>query len=91
MTMLGYELGGVPHQSAHYFDKVILLIVFLSLLPAVIEAHQGAAQGLTFARLLVSGARPVGSLAIHQAPLACARGSFIWRLKSATPSVPWTS
>jgi membrane-associated protein len=36
MTMLGYELGGVP-LIRHYFDKVILLIIFLSLLPTVIE------------------------------------------------------
>jgi membrane-associated protein len=36
MTMLGYELGGFPFIR-HYFDKVILLIVFLSLLPTVIE------------------------------------------------------
>jgi len=36
MTMLGYELGGVPFIR-HYFDKVILLIIFLSLLPTVIE------------------------------------------------------
>jgi len=34
--MLGYELGGVPFIR-HYFDKVILLITFLSLLPTVIE------------------------------------------------------
>jgi membrane-associated protein len=36
MTMLGYGLGGVPFIR-HYFDKVILLIIFLSLLPSVIE------------------------------------------------------
>src|ERR1022692_1794966 len=36
LTMLGYELGGTPFVK-HYFDKVILLIVFLSLLPTVIE------------------------------------------------------
>jgi membrane-associated protein len=36
LTMLGYELGGTPfvHQ---YFDKVILGIVFLSILPTLIE------------------------------------------------------
>lgn len=36
MTILGYELGGIPFIR-HYFDKVILAIVFLSLLPTVIE------------------------------------------------------
>jgi membrane-associated protein len=36
MTMLGYELGGIPFIR-HYFDKVILAIIFLSLLPTVIE------------------------------------------------------
>lgn len=36
MTMLGYELGSVPFIR-HNFDKVILLIIFLSLLPTAIE------------------------------------------------------
>ena len=36
MTMLGYELGNIPFIR-HYFDKVILVIIFLSLLPTVIE------------------------------------------------------
>jgi len=36
MTMLGYELGSVPFVR-RYFDKVILLIIFLSLLPTLIE------------------------------------------------------
>ena len=36
MTTLGYTLGGVPFIR-HYFDKVILAIIFLSLLPTVIE------------------------------------------------------
>ena len=36
MTMLGYSLGGFEFIR-HYFDKVILLIIFLSLLPTVIE------------------------------------------------------
>jgi membrane-associated protein len=36
MTMLGYELGGFD-LIRHYFDKVILLIIFLSLVPTVIE------------------------------------------------------
>ncbi|HWB84926.1 MAG TPA: VTT domain-containing protein [Bryobacteraceae bacterium] len=36
MTMLGYGLGGVPIVR-QYFDKVILLIVVLSLLPTAIE------------------------------------------------------
>jgi len=36
LTMLGYELGGTPFVQ-RYFDKVILAIVFLSLLPTIIE------------------------------------------------------
>jgi membrane-associated protein len=36
MTMLGYELGGVPFVK-HHFDTVILAIIFISLLPTVIE------------------------------------------------------
>jgi membrane-associated protein len=36
MTMLGYELGGIPFIR-HNFDKVILAIIFLSLLPTLIE------------------------------------------------------
>jgi membrane-associated protein len=37
MTMAGYTLGGVP-WIRHYFDKVILVIIAISLLPAGIEA-----------------------------------------------------
>ena len=36
MTMLGYKLGGVAFVR-HYFDKVILVIIALSLMPAGIE------------------------------------------------------
>jgi membrane-associated protein len=36
LTMLGYGLGRFPVVQ-HNFDKVILLIVFLSLLPTIIE------------------------------------------------------
>jgi len=36
MTTLGYELGGVPFIRRN-FDKVILAIVFLSLLPTLIQ------------------------------------------------------
>jgi membrane-associated protein len=46
MTMLGFELGGIPFIR-HYFDKVILAIIFLSLLPTVIEivkARRGTAH-----------------------------------------------
>ncbi len=37
MTMLGYGLGGVPIVKQH-LEKVILLIVFLSVLPVIAEA-----------------------------------------------------
>ncbi|MBZ5582367.1 MAG: VTT domain-containing protein [Acidobacteriia bacterium] len=36
MTMLGYNLGGVPFVRRN-FDKVILTIIFVSLLPTIIE------------------------------------------------------
>jgi len=36
MTMLGYKLGGVPIVRAN-FEKVILAIIVISILPAVIE------------------------------------------------------
>jgi len=36
MTMLGYGLGSVPFVR-RYFDKVILLIIVVSLLPTVLE------------------------------------------------------
>ncbi len=36
LTMLGYEIGSIP-LVRRYFDKVILLIIVLSLLPTVIE------------------------------------------------------
>ena len=36
LTMLGYELGGVP-LVRHNFDKVILAIIFVSLLPTLTE------------------------------------------------------
>jgi len=37
MTMLGYKLGGVPIIRAH-FEKVIVLIIVASVLPAILEA-----------------------------------------------------
>jgi membrane-associated protein len=46
MTMLGYELGSVPFVR-RYFDKVILVIIFVSLLPTLIEiwkARRGRKQ-----------------------------------------------
>jgi membrane-associated protein len=36
MTMLGYELGSVPIVRKN-FDKVILMIIFVSLIPSAIE------------------------------------------------------
>jgi membrane-associated protein len=36
MTMLGYWIGSLTIVR-HYFDKVILLIIFVSLLPTIIE------------------------------------------------------
>lgn len=36
LTMLGYELGGTSFVR-HNFDKVILAIIFISLLPTLIE------------------------------------------------------
>ena len=36
MSLLGYELGSVPFVRKH-FDQVILLIIFVSLLPTIIE------------------------------------------------------
>ncbi len=40
LTVLGYELGSVPIVR-RYFDIVILLIIFISLLPTVIEVVRG--------------------------------------------------
>ena len=36
MTVLGYELGSVPIVRQN-FDKVILLIIFVSFLPSILE------------------------------------------------------
>jgi membrane-associated protein len=43
LTVLGYELGSVP-LVRRYFDIVILLIVFVSLLPTLIEIVRGVRQ-----------------------------------------------
>lgn len=40
LTVLGYELGGIP-LVRRYFDIVILLIVFVSLLPTITEVAHG--------------------------------------------------
>jgi len=40
LTVLGYELGSVP-LVRRYFDIVILLIIFISLLPSFIEVARG--------------------------------------------------
>lgn len=37
MTLLGYFLGGIPVIRRH-FEKVVLLIIFLSILPVIIHA-----------------------------------------------------
>lgn len=39
MTMLGYELGGIPIIKRN-FDKAILVVIFLSLVPTFIEAYK---------------------------------------------------
>ena len=44
MTMLGYELGSVA-LVRRYFDKVILLIIFVSLLPTLIEVWKARRAG----------------------------------------------
>jgi membrane-associated protein len=36
MSVLGYELGGIP-LVRQYFDKVVLLIIAISLIPTVLE------------------------------------------------------
>ena len=43
MTMLGYELGSVPFVR-HNFDKVILAIIVVSLLPTLIEVVRARRQ-----------------------------------------------
>jgi membrane-associated protein len=40
LTMLGYLLGGVPLVRRH-FEKVIFLIIFVSVLPVIFEALKG--------------------------------------------------
>jgi hypothetical protein len=47
MTMLGFELGGIP-LVRRYFDKVILLIILTSLIPTLIEIIK--ARGRTRSR-----------------------------------------
>ena len=43
LTLLGYELGSVPIVR-RYFDIVILMIIFVSLLPTIIEVARGLRQ-----------------------------------------------
>ena len=43
MTMLGYTLGGIPIIRAH-FEKVVIVIILLSLLPVVIETLKSRRQ-----------------------------------------------
>lgn len=49
LTMLGYLLGGHP-VIQKYFDKVILVIIGVSLLPVVIEAYKGWRRSSSTAR-----------------------------------------
>lgn len=51
MTLAGYTLGGIPFIRQN-FEKVILLIVFVSLLPTIIEVvrHRRAKPALTKTR-----------------------------------------
>jgi len=49
MTMLGYELGGVSFVR-HYFDKVILGIIAVSLLPAGLEVLKSRRRKAVAAR-----------------------------------------
>ncbi|MBZ5596575.1 MAG: VTT domain-containing protein [Acidobacteriia bacterium] len=46
MTLLGYKLGKVPFIR-QYFDKVVLLIIVLSLLPAISEIIKARRQSPT--------------------------------------------
>src|SRR5579871_5516666 len=46
MTLLGYSLGGVPFVR-HYFDKVILVIIAVSLIPAGLEVLKQRRQTAT--------------------------------------------
>jgi membrane-associated protein len=39
MTLLGYYLGGIPLVRKH-FEKVVLLVIFISILPVLIHAVQ---------------------------------------------------
>jgi membrane-associated protein len=43
MTVLGYYLGGIP-LVRHHFEKVVLLIIILSLMPIIIHAVKGRAR-----------------------------------------------
>ena len=43
MTMLGYVIGSIP-VVRHYFDKVILLIILISLLPTIIEVMRARGE-----------------------------------------------
>ena len=44
MTMAGYKLGGVPMVRAH-FEKVVVAIVLVSVLPAAIEYFKSRRRG----------------------------------------------
>ncbi len=46
LTLLGYTLGNTPFVR-HNFDKVLLFIIFLSLLPTFIEGYRAWRHGKT--------------------------------------------
>ena len=49
MTMLGYELGGIPIIKRN-FDKAVLVVIFLSLVPTFIEAYKARREAKSNAR-----------------------------------------
>jgi membrane-associated protein len=56
MTMLGYNLGGLPFVRRN-FDKVILAIIFISLLPTLIEVVKSRRRPTVLAAADESGGK----------------------------------